>query len=169
MNNKHIISLAALTWLLIITVSACRKVPERTGTAVEKLAGKWYVRVDNFPKRYAINTYNTAANTADQFWLETSSLRDLNVGAAENIGVKGKVTVQLNEQIFSGNGLTNILTATSSAIPTFDISNGKVITNGTFGVKSRTPADSIYFEVKVKGKTFRVSGYHATGFIVDEI
>ncbi|RVU02971.1 hypothetical protein EOD41_03285 [Mucilaginibacter limnophilus] len=168
MNYRQITLPAAIFLLLMITVTACRKVPERTGTSVEKLAGKWYVRVDNLPKRYAINTYNTAANTPDQFWLETAALRDLTVSATENIGVKGKVPVQLSAQTFSGTGLANTLTATLTNIPTFDILNGKVITNGTVGIKSRTPADSIYFEVKAKGKTFKVSGFHATGFIVDE-
>ncbi|MFD0792708.1 lipid-binding protein [Mucilaginibacter litoreus] len=168
MKIKKYINYVSLAALLIPVLSACNKIPEREGTTVEKMAGEWYVRIDDKPKRYIMTTYNTSTNSADEFWVQTSNLRDLDVGPNENINIKGKVPVQLSAQTFAGTGLTNILAATATAIPKFEVANGKVITNGTVGVASRSPADSIYFELKVKGKTFKISGFHRTGFQADE-
>jgi hypothetical protein len=153
--------------LLLLAMASCRKDPEIKNTAVVTMAGEWYVRINNYPKRWIMTTYNTSDDSKNAFWLQTTNLRDEDATPAANIGIKGKVAIQLNGQTFAGTDVTNVA-ATAAAIPKFSVNNGKIITNGTFGVSSRTPADSIYFEINVNGKVFKVSGFHRTGFQADE-
>lgn len=167
MNIKISFKYYIAACLLLLATASCQKDPEITNTAVVNMAGEWFVRINNHPKRWVMTTYNTATDSKTEFWLQTTALRDEDNNPVTNIGVKGKVPIQLNGQTFAGNDITNVA-ASVTINPKFSVANGKVITNGTVGVASRTPADSIYFEINVNGKVFKVSGFHRTGFLVDE-
>lgn len=133
---------------------------------MQNMAGEWVVRVNDIGKYYTITTYNTSANVSTEMWLQASGLRD-SLSHTNIPGVKGKVGVEITAQAFSANGATNVA-SNSATVPTFTVANGKVITNGTTGPVSKTPADSIYFELTVSGATYKVSGFHRTGFMTDE-
>lgn len=151
-----------LVLLLLTIASSCKKDDNVGGTAVEKLAGDWHVKVNGGTTYYSLYTFNTADNSNSEMWIQSAGLK----AGTTAIGVKGKVGVNVSEQTFSATNVTNIA-STSATIPTFSIANGKVITNGTVGPVSKTPADSISFDLIVNGVTYKVEGYHKTGFLED--
>lgn len=168
MKKANIFGLIIAAAFAIILVS-CQKDPEPGGTAVEKMAGQWYIRVNGTSKYYSITTYNTSENSSTSMWVQASGLRDsvLNVNSVAIPGIKGKVTVDLPNQTFSANPSTNVA-SNSATVPSFVIANGKILTNAAKGPVSRTPADSIYFEMTISGKTYKVSGFHRTGFMEED-
>lgn len=161
--KKNIIN-AIVMLLLVVLSSSCKKDQEIGGTAVEKLSGDWYVRVNGAGAYRALYTFNTSANVATEMWIQSTALR----AGTLNIGVKGKVAVDASNQTFTATNTTNIATATTTTIPTFSVANGRVVTNGTVGPASNTPTDSISFDLIVNGVTYRIEGFHKTGFMEDE-
>ena len=151
--------------ILIVTVfaSSCKKDVPAGGTSVQNMAGDWYVKVNNTGNYSQMLTFNTSANSSTEMWLQTSAA--LKSGTT-TIGVKGKVAVELGGQTFSGTNVANIA-STKTAIPTFSIANGKVVTNGTVGPESQAPADMISFDLIVNGVTYKIEGYHKTGYLED--
>lgn len=158
-NNKMIIIL----WLAIVAfhISSCKKDNEVGGTLVERMAGDWLVTVNDGDELYEIYSYNTSDNNATQMWIDAPDL----TANGLSIHVKGKIGVDLGNQLFSGNNVSNILTGTAS--PTFSIAKGKIITNGTVGPISKTPTDLISFDLIINNATYQIKGYHKTGFISD--
>lgn len=148
--------------LVTVAMSACKKDPEPGGTAVQDMAGEWHVRVNQTGDFSILNTFNTSDNTPNVMWVQALDLESAGV----SIGVKGKTGVDYANKLFSGTGIVNIA-STKGDIPTFAIANGKVIPNGTKGPVSKTPTDSIYFELNVQGTVYKVSGFHKTGFMED--
>jgi len=161
--KKNIIINAIMLLLLVVVTSSCKKDQEIGGTAVQTLSGDWYVRVNNTGAYMALYTFNTSANVATEMWVQSTALK----AGTTVIGVKGKVGVDVSNQTFSATNTANIAT-TSSSIPTFSVANGRVVTNGTTGPVSKTPTDSISFDLIVNGVTYKVEGYHKTGFMLDE-
>src|SRR5690606_37812279 len=100
-------------------------------------------------------------DSSSEMWVQTSAA--LSSGGT-SIAVKGKVPVDISTQSFSGTNIANIA-ASKTTIPTFSIANGKVVTNGTIGPASKTPADQILFDLIVNGVTYKIEGYHKTGYL----
>lgn len=160
-RNKLLYTL--LTALFIGFISSCQEDPEIGGTAVQPLAGDWFVQAKdangNVLVDYsAITTYNTAANSATEMWFDDHFW-----------GTKFKVPVNASALTFAG-------TAMQNSDPAYDvqitIANGKIIEQGTVGPESKSPTDSIYYEVTYSddpdGLTYYMSGYRRTGFEEDE-
>jgi len=161
--KKYILINAIILSLITVFSSSCKKDVPAGGTAVEKMAGDWYVKVNAGEDYFSLYSFNTAANSSSEMWLQTSGAFS---DGTSVIAVKGKVSVDLAGQTFSGTGITNEA-ATKATIPTFAIANGKVVSNGTIGPASKTPADLISFDLIINGVTYKVEGYHKTGFLED--
>jgi len=157
-NYINAVFVIAATLLL-----SCKKDVPAGGTAMEKMAGDWYVTVDGEEDYFSLYTFNTSDNSSTQLWIQSNGLR----AETGPIGVKGKLSADLNGQRFSGTNVTNISSVTSGTIKTFSVANGKVVTNGTVGPESKTPADLISFDLIIDGHTYKVEGYHKTGFLED--
>jgi hypothetical protein len=160
--KKNILMNTIIMSLLIVFSFSCKKDEPVGGTGVQNLSGDWHVRVNDAGAYSSLYTFNTADNTTTQMWVQATGLRSGTV----NIGVKGKVDVNVADQTFSGANIANIGT-NKTTLPTFSIANGKVTTNGTVGPVSKTPADAITFDLIINGVTYKVSGYHKTGFMED--
>lgn len=148
---------------MIVFASACKKDVPPGGTSVQNMAGDWYVRINGAGTYTALLTFNTSANSSTEMWVQTSA--SLSSGGTP-IGVKGKVPVDITAQTFAGTGIANIA-ATKTTIPTFSVANGKVVTNGTIGPNSKSPADLISFDLIVNGNTYKIEGFHKTGYLED--
>lgn len=151
---------------IVAAFSSCKKDPEVGGTAVQKMAGEWFVTVDQDSVVYTMDTYNTSDNKGNEMWI--GPLAYFVAGDYHPLAVKGKITVDLNSMSFSGTNVTNVLEDTNADIPNFSVANGKIITNGAKGPVSKTPTDSISFDLQINGVTHKVQGYHRTGFLLDE-
>lgn len=161
--KKNIFINSVVVFIMTVFASACKKDVPAGGTNVQNMAGDWYVKVNNTGNYSQMLTFNTSANTSTEMWLQTSAA--LKAGAVA-IGVKGKVPVEISGQTFAGTNITNIAT-TKTTIPTFGIANGKVVVNGTVGPVSKAPADLISFDLIVNGVTYKIEGYHKTGYLED--
>nr|WP_068889869.1 lipid-binding protein [Pedobacter panaciterrae] len=158
------IKIQTLLFMVIASLLGCKKDVDYGGTSVQKMSGDWYVTINDGTDYFEIYTFNTSDNDPNLFWIQATSLRTGEEGET-NIGVKGKSSVSLSDQSFSGTNIENIYTR--SEISEFAIANGKVITNGTVGPSSKTPTDSIAFDLIIDGTTYKIGGYHKTGFIED--
>ena len=49
---------------MVLTLAACEKDPEPGGTAVESMAGEWWLQLDRSGDYYHFSTYNTSANSS---------------------------------------------------------------------------------------------------------
>ena len=161
--KKYIFRNTIVVFIMIVFASSCKKDVPPGGTSVQNMAGDWYVKVNNAGNYSSLLTFNTSANTSTEMWVQTSAA--LSSGGTA-IGVKGKVPVDIGAQTFSGTNITNIAT-TKTTIPTFSVANGKVVVNGTVGPASNAPADLISFDLIVNGVTYKIEGYHKTGYLED--
>ncbi|WP_353183208.1 lipid-binding protein [Parapedobacter lycopersici] len=157
--------------LLALIATSCQKEEKVGGTAVEAMAGEWYTtasrtyvdgdgveQTDSYDAHFF--TYNTAANTATEIWLDD----------AESFWqFKGKVNVDLNSLTFASDAIQN-----EYYDMTFDVLNGKILKGAAKGPGSDAPTDSIYFEVKFSDDDpditapWVISGFKKTGFLEDE-
>lgn len=163
MKNHKILILLLAVVLISFNIS-CKKDQEIGGTAMQKMSGDWYVTVNGDEENgyFSMFTYNTSDNSSTQMWLHSDRLRDEGV----LIAIKGKISADVNGMTFSGTDIANTgLSATAN--PRFSIANGKVITNGTVGPVSNTPTDLISFDLTIGGVTYKIEGYHKTGFVED--
>ncbi|MEJ2904910.1 lipid-binding protein [Pedobacter panaciterrae] len=159
-NNNKILTLMLMV-IAAVYATSCKKDVDYGGTVMQKMSGDWHVSVDNSAKRYNLYSFNTADNSAKQFWIQSTGLR----AGTKNIAIKGKINVDLGSQTFSVSNVTNV--AVGAPYTSFSISNGRIITNGTVGPGSGTPTDSITFDLNIDGATFKVTGRHKTGFVED--
>ncbi|MEQ7798359.1 lipid-binding protein [Pedobacter sp. ASV1-7] len=175
--KRNIFRNTIVVFILIAIASSCKKDVPPGGTAVQVMAGDWHVKVnDNSGYYITMYTFNTSDDSSTQMWLQANGLTSNNIhipnpgGSASMpglpIGVKGKVNVDVANQTFSGSNITNI-NSNATNVPTFSIANGKVTSNGTVGPGSDSPADLITFDLIVNGVTYKVSGYHRTGYLED--
>ena len=152
-----------MVWASVYGTS-CKKNQEPGGTAMQKMSGDWYVNIGNDEETFfALSTFNTSDNSSTQIWIQAGGLSDEGV----SIGIKGKINADLASQTFSGSNIPNIGTSAGDN-PTFSISNGRIVTNGTEGPGSGTPTDAISFDLNIDGHTYKISGYHQTGFLEDQ-
>lgn len=148
--------------LVTVAISACKKDPEPGGTAVQDMAGDWHVKVNEAGAYSTLYTFNTSENTPNVMWVQAAGLKS----GAVVLAIKGKTGVDYPNKLFSAGNIANVSTVAGKPA-TFTIANGKIIPNGTKGPVSKTPTDSIYFELNVSGTVYKVSGYHKTGFLED--
>ncbi len=171
--KKYFVTILAA---FIFFTFGCEKVTDPGGTAVEKMAGDWWVEYeivdlstgssyeeyDNYPGsgHYLIYTFNTAANTDDEMWInDDGNFWDFQVKAA----------VDYADRTFSTHP-----TDTISVVPGYDISvkiyEGKVL-EGAATTPSGSPADSIFFIAEFEddpGYGYVLKGFRRTGFAADD-
>lgn len=149
---------AIFTALFMVCVSSCEQDdPEPGGTAVQSLAGEWWVQIDGEGGFYHFSTYNTAANVPTEMWLDDlETFWDM----------KGKVNVDIANLSFSAANTTN-----EYYDITFTVDSGKIFPGVTKGPVSKAVTDSISFIVEFSddpGTKYHLSGYKRTGFTSDD-
>ena len=164
--KKYMILLLAS---LAFTFVACDNDTEPGGTAVEKMAGDWWVTVNAFidgkevedpfgAGHLQMSTYNTASNSETEMWLD-----DL----GNFWEYKLKVNVNYAARTFSTTGFVDNVTYESKV----KITDGKVLEKAAT-TPSGMPADSIVYMVQFDddedGLTYKVSGFRRTGFPADD-
>jgi hypothetical protein len=157
----------------------CEKVTDPGGTALEKMAGDWWVQnevvdlttgasyeeYDNYGDAYGVGnfliyTFNTAANTNDEMWInDDGNFWDFQVKAAVD---------------YANMTFTSHPTDTISVVPGYDISvkiyEGKIL-QGAATTPSGMPADSIFFIAEFEddpGFGYVFKGFRRTGFAADD-
>ncbi len=148
----------------VLTISACKKGPIIGGTAVEAVAGEYWVQIDGAGDYYGISTYNTADNSSTQMWLNMT-----NFWGSSAQTVFGKVNVNLNDKTFNGTKIANAGTYDGGI--TFTVTDGKITPNGTVGPSSKSPTDSIQLKVEFSddpGNVYNLTGYRRTKFVGDD-
>lgn len=156
--------------------SACEK-DEVGGTATQALAGEWYVTASQVDDdlnvvyddlfgmgQFLVNTYNTAANVADEMWVN-----DMNNFWYFSV----KVNCDVNSMTFSTNGAVANQTYEDCDVT---IEGGKIM-YGAATTPHGTPADSIVFYVTFSDDPYpayygyskhMISGYRYTGLESDD-
>jgi predicted small secreted protein len=168
--KKYLILLFAA---LAFTLTSCEKDTEPGGTAVQDMAGDWWVtyEYESSPGvwedlgfgHFRMTTYNTAANLPTEMWANA------NVGAYLWT-FSSKVAVDYSAKKFS---TTDLVAANNSKYPTekVQIIDGKILT-GAAKTPSGMPADSIVFYTKFSNDsdalTYKVAGFRRTGFEQDD-
>jgi hypothetical protein len=202
---KKVIYFAAL--LLTVAFTSCEK-EDVGGTATESMAGQWYCTIDAVDDdglpipngenyfgldnpRTLILTYNTAANAANEMWVDNLGVGNLAADYAAYVAaygyfptytIKSKVTINQSTMEFSSNEAENLgegyewwsadgetLIHEEKAMPV--TINGKILPKA--GKQNNgSPADSIVFFVVYKndpwypgdGYTkYKVSGVRYSG------
>lgn len=154
--------LILLLTALSVSFTSCDNETEPGGTAVEKMAGDWWVTatimqngneaVDSGAGHFRMYTYNTAANVPTEMWLEDG-------GNFRNYKVR--VNVDYNARTFT----------TNDFVEGVRITEGKIM-EGAATTPSGMPADSIVYMIQFdddpNGLTYKVSGFRRTGFPNDD-
>lgn len=161
--KKYIILLFAT---LSLSLTGCEETDiEPGGTAVEKMAGTWYVTweakdaqgvwQDILGGTVEVDTYNTAANIPTEMWLYETYMLDIPL----------KVSTHYDARTFE---MAETTITVGDAPMTLSITDGKVL-EGAATTPSGMPADSIVFFVNIQGDdTYKVAGFRRTGFAEDE-
>lgn len=154
--------LVLLFTALAVSFTSCDNETEPGGTAVEKMAGDWWVTAtvmqngnevgDSGVGHFQMYTYNTAANVPTEMWLEDG-------GNFRNYKVR--VNVDYNARTFT----------TNDFVEGVRITEGKIM-EGAATTPSGMPADSIVYMIQFdddpNGLTYKVSGFRRTGFPNDD-
>lgn len=156
---------------LSFSLTGCEETDiEPGGTAVEKMAGAWYVTweqkdaqgqwQDMLGGTIEVDTYNTAANVPTEMWLKETYLLETAFKVSTNYGARtfemGEKTVPVDEKTWGAPEIK------------LTITDGKVL-EGAATTPSGMPADSIVFFVNVQGdQTYKIAGFRRTGFTEDE-
>jgi len=155
------------TAIIILAFSSCQKKPDVGGTAAEKMANEWWVQLyapDGslyYPADYygKIATYNTAANTGNELWLDDSE---------GNIwDFKIKVNADPNNLTFSATQAESVVDQYNIKI---DVTDGKIIPNGGHS-KTGVITDSIYMKIEFEddpGTVYSIRGHARTKFAEDD-
>lgn len=165
MKKYLILLLTTLSFVLI----SCDDDTDPGGTAVEKMAGDWWVTVNVIDngQEYAdfygvghilMTTYNTAANLSSEMWLDDQE---------HFWDFKTKVNVDYAARTFSTNGFVDNTYYASK----IRITDGKIL-EGAAKTPSGMPADSIVYFVEFDDDTdeylHKISGFRRTGFPADD-
>lgn len=165
--KKYIVLIAAA---LAFTFTGCETVTEPGGTAVQDMAGEWWVTAeyqdggvwtDAGVGHFQLSTYNTAANKSTEMWVNDH-------GSFWNF--KSIVKVDYAAKTFL---TTDSVTTNSASYPTEKvlITNGKVL-KGAAKTPSKVAADSIVFSAVFNDDSgpivYKISGFRRTGFPADD-
>ena len=173
MNTKiYKFILGSLLLLAFTTFTSCDEVGDDGGdpggTAVEAMAGDWYIQLlvdgeDVYGLGYnLITTYNTSSNTNEMF-----------IDDHELWPAKVKCPVNINDLTFSGTDLENEYSYTSEGVaiyPSLTITNGIIVEDGATTSGGNT-SHSITYDVVFSddpNTTYTITGYKRTGFPEDE-
>lgn len=158
--NKYIVLLFSL---LVFVLAGCEKETEPGGTAVEKMAGDWWVTVsvegEPIYGPVQIYTYNTAANVPTEMWLDDGgNFWDFKV----------KMSCDVNNMTFT----TGDFVDNHSYECKVKVMNGKITSNGA-KTPSDMPADAIHLEVSFDDDddpsiVYVLDGFRRTGFPADD-
>ena len=169
MNMKIKLYVAAIFSACFLFFTSCEKDVDAGGTAVQKMAGDWWVTLEliedgvNYGDDYGLGpflmyTYNTAANKSTEMWLED----DHNFWA-----YKIKVDVQYDKRAFSTAGFVDNDFYESQV----KISDG-IIMEGAAKTPSGMPADSIRYTIQFDDDDpnihYIISGFRRSGFPADD-
>jgi hypothetical protein len=146
-------------------LSSCKKEEQVGGTAMQTMAGEWFLHLSTDGGKtfgnnyYHFSTYNTADNSTGTMWLD-------DLGTFWDI--KGKVSVNLTDKSFSGADIAN-----ESYDSQFTIMDGKLLVKAAKAAGSKSVTDSLYFKVKFSddedpNTEYVLAGYRKTGFLEDE-
>jgi hypothetical protein len=153
--------------LTILVFTSCQKKPDVGGTATEKMANEWWVQLYepdgslSYPPDYygKIATYNTAANTGNELWLD-----DLGGNIWD---FKVKVNADQNNLTFSADQAESVVDQYNIKIT---VTDGKIIPNGGHS-KTGVITDSIYMNIEFEddpGKLYSIRGHARTRFAEDD-
>jgi len=173
MKKSNYRILGFLAAVMTIFMVSCQKEQIVGGTAVQSLAGEWWVKLDNGQdptgtfdnSYYTLATYNLASNKPDSMWVDDYA----NVSPGKPFwAIKGKVGVNVSNRTFSANNIAN-----QDYESTFTITNGKIIPGAATAPGSKVKTDSIYFEIQfsddpVPGTIHKVGGYARTKWDADD-
>ncbi|MFB6341838.1 lipid-binding protein [Saccharicrinis sp. FJH62] len=161
--NKFIKYIMVLA--VIVGFAACQEDYEPGGTAVQDMAGTWWVNMSVMDADgnllgsygyYQLLTYNTSDNSTDSMWVtDDGNFWDYKV----------KVGINYSNKTFTINEGKDLIWDDNTTIE-----NGKIMA-GAATAPSGTVTDSIYFEVQWAsdpGYTYIGSGYRYTGWPEDD-
>ena len=166
--KKYLVAVFAACAMFI---TSCEDETDPGGTAVEKMAGDWWVTIDVivdgtvYEDGYGIGpiimtTYNTAANKATEMWIDDGG---------HFWDYKLKVDVQYAARTFSTAGFVDNMAYDSKV----KITEGK-ITEGAATTPSGKPADKIEYLIQFDDDdedgelVHRITGFRRTGFPADD-
>lgn len=162
--------LTILALLMIFEGCETYKDYEIEYTSVYTLSGEWIVKFTDISVTpnitsgpFTIRTYNTADNSKTQMWIRSTSTSTAYTGR-----FVGKINCEVENLSFEGDLVSNTY-YTTSPIPTFNISGGKVEPDA-YTTATGGKADKITFQMtdtRKPGKTYTVSGFRRTGWIDD--
>ena len=146
----------------------CENETEPGGTAVEKMAGDWWVTVDVIDNGVNVGdsgvghilmyTYNTSSNTSTEMWIDDDK---------HFWDYKAKVNVDYNNRTFSTTDFVDNMKYESKV----KVLDGKVM-EGVAKTPSGMAADSIVYFIQFDDDddkyTYKVSGFRRTGFPADD-
>jgi len=155
-----------LALMLVMFLAACHKDEKIGGTAVQTLAGEYWVKLDGGTGEfgdsyYTLSLYNTAANKPDSIWIDD----DLNSKPFWQI--KGKIGCSVSNLTFSGSNVVN-----QDYDSHFTVTNGKIIKNAATAPGTKLKTDSISFDIQFDDEdpvvVHKVGGYARTKFDADD-
>ncbi len=158
MKRKNILY-TLFAGLMIVFLASCQKEELVGGTATKDMAGDWFVQLDGEGPFYHFSTYNTAANSSTEMFID-----DLETFWQ----MKGKVSINQSNMTFSGADVSNTYYDSK-----FTLTDGVILKNAAKAAGSKTSTDSISFKVTFSdddpvGTVYTFSGYKRTGFLEDE-
>lgn len=154
-----------ITIIALVGFSSCSKKKDIGGTAMENMANEWWaeLKLDGenvygpgvFGK---IATYNTAANTSNEIWVDdVDALYDFKV----------KATADPNALTFSATQAVSIIDGYEIWVT---ITDGKILP-GAGHSKTGNVTDSIYMKVEFEddpGTIYTIEGHARTRFAEDD-
>lgn len=146
----------------ILAFSSCQKKPDAGGTATQKLANEWWVKLyDDGGTALTdfghIATYNAAANT-NEIWVDDQG---------EIWDFKVKATANVSNLTFSANQAVSVIDQYNIKV---NITEGKIIENGGHS-KNGVLTDSIYMKIEFEddpGSIYSIRGHARTRFAEDD-
>lgn len=169
--KKYLISLIVI---FAISMTGCQKDIEPGGTAVQDMAGEWWVtcEVESAPGagdwsdvgvgHVLFSTYNTAANKSTEMWVNDNK---------HFWSFRSVVKVDYGAKKFFTTDSVSTNSATSPLEKVF-IKDGKVL-KGAATTPRGVPGDSIVFYASFNNDTplttvYKISGFKRTGFPADD-
>ncbi|MEZ2334503.1 lipid-binding protein [Mucilaginibacter sp. RCC_168] len=163
MKKINIIVCTLLAFLVAVSFTSCQKDEKIGGTAVQNLAGEYWVKVtaddgSGTTATYSkISIYNTSSNRPDSAWIDDSQTF---------YSLKAKIHTDVPSLSFS---ITNGDETYNGVKVT--ITGGKIIKNAATAPGTKLKTDSIYFKAQYSdtpGVTFTYGGYARTRFDADD-
>jgi hypothetical protein len=164
--TQKTIAMKNISLIIIVTVflfSSCSKnLPVVDGTAAQKMANEWWVRLYDGGTAVTdfghIATYNTSDNNNTQIWVDDQG---------EIWDFKVKANADLNNLSFSASQAVSVIDNYNIKVT---ITDGKIIEN-VGKSKTGVTTDSIYMKVQFEddpGTTYEIKGHARTRFAEDD-